>query len=143
MTARGYFDVATGRRVLLNPVSITRRDLASHVLEIIAAVRDLADGPLSIDDRFEQSDYVAWTTHQYTDCCTLASTRSYHRIPAAGDGEVGTHYAQSDFGYDSLKRRVRTVTPGGRIDRVMLDARGNVIAQHVGTDDSGTANELQ
>jgi hypothetical protein len=138
-TAQGY---ATGTApdytyTLVNPVSITRSDHNGNVLEQIQAVRASTAGKLQPTDSFPQSSYVRWTTYQYTDCCLLGSTRVYHTIPAEGAGQAGTHYDQTDFGYDSTKRRNRTVSPGGTITFQVFDVRRHVVATYVGTDDTG------
>jgi len=137
-TAQGYatgasFDTFT----LENPVSLTKLDANSQVLEQIQAVRSSTSGELSPDDSFPQSSYVRWTTNQYTDCCLLASTRVYHTIPASGSGSSGTNYDETVFGYDSSKRRNRQVTPGGTITRTVFDVRGNPWKIFVGTNDTG------
>jgi len=138
-TAAGY---ATGTApdytfTLVNPVSITRSDHNGNVLEQIQAVRASTSDKLQPTDDFPQSSYVRWTTYQYTDCCLLGSTRVYHTIPASGEGQAGAHYDQTDFGYDSIKRRNRTVSPGGTITFQVFDVRRHVVATYVGTDDSG------
>jgi hypothetical protein len=136
---RGY---ATGTSpnytyTLINPVSITRRDADGNVLEEIEAVRSSTSGRLEPSDSFPQSSYVRWTTHQYTDCCLLSATRVYHAIPASGEGTEGTNYNETQFGYNSMKRPNRTVSPGGTITFRVLDVRGQVVETYVGTDDSG------
>ena len=40
---------------------------------------------------------------QYTDCCLAASQRVYHTIPASGEGDSGTNYDETDFGYDVME----------------------------------------
>ncbi len=107
------------------------------MLEQIQAVRASTSGKLDPSDSFPQSSYVRWTTYQYTDCCRLSSTRVYHSIPTNGEGTAGTHYDQTDFGYDSSKQRNRSVSPGGTITFQVFDVHRHVIATYVGTDDSG------
>ena len=77
--------------------------------------------------------YVRWTTFQYTDCCLTASQRVYHKIPSTGTGSSGTNFDATDFGYSVMKRRNRTVTPGGTITDIVYDPRGLVLATYVGT----------
>ena len=51
-------------------------------------------------------------------------------------------YDETDFGYDVMKRRNRTVTPAGTITRLVFDPRSLVLSTWVGTDDNGaTAND--
>ena len=63
--------------------------------------------------------------------------RVYHTIPTSGDGSSGTNYDETTYGYDSLKRRNREVSPGGTITRWVRDVRDNVTAMFVGTNDTG------
>ena len=133
VSAAGYRTVADGADVLINPVSITKRDRNGNVVEEIAAVRASAAGRPSAGDAYERSDYVAWTVHEYTDCCKLAATRVYHAIPASGDGRAGAHYGETTFGYDLRDRRNREVSPGGTIAVSVFDARGLATAAYVGT----------
>jgi len=74
---------------------------------------------------------------QYTDCCLAASQRVYHTIPASGSGSSGANYDETDFGYDVMKRRNRTVTPGGTIGDVVYDPRGLILTSYIGTNDDG------
>lgn len=143
--------------MLANPVSITKADAQGRVLEQIAAVRYESSsssssssssasgspvplytpGKLSSADEFPQYSYVRWTTTQYTDCCFIASQRTYHTIPQIGTGSAGLNYDEADFGYDVRKRRIRSVSPGGTINRVVLDPRGLVLSSWTGTNDTG------
>jgi hypothetical protein len=142
---RGY---ATGTApnytfTLVNPVSITKRDAngnganGGNVTEEIQAVRSSTAGKLLPTDDFPQSTFIRWTTHQYIDCCLPASLRVYHNIPSSGEGTAGTNYDQTTFGYNSMKRRNRTVSPGGTITFHVLDVRDQIVKTYVGTDDSG------
>ena len=88
-------------------------------------------------DAYAQSDYVAWTTHFYTDCCKLSATRVYHTIPATGGGAAGANYDETTFGYDLRDRRNRTVSPGGTIAFTVFDVRSLPTAAYVGADDTG------
>ncbi|MEO8495591.1 MAG: RHS repeat-associated core domain-containing protein, partial [Planctomycetota bacterium] len=141
-SAKGY---ATGAApnytcTLVNPVRITKSDKNGNVTEQIAATRGSGvtdPGKLQPTDSFPRSSYVRWTTHQYIDFRLPVSTREYHTIPATGDGVQGTNYNQRDFGYDSMKRQNRQVTPGGTISFDVLDVRDRTIQTYIGTDDSG------
>ncbi len=86
---------------------------------------------------FPQSASTRWTTNQYTDCCLAASQRVYRKIPASGEGTSGTNYDQTNYGYTVMKRRNRTVLPGGEIAFVVHDVRGLVLKIYVGTNDNG------
>ncbi|MEI8381047.1 MAG: RHS repeat-associated core domain-containing protein [Planctomycetota bacterium] len=146
-TGQGY---ATGTSpsytyTLVDPVSITKRDANGRVNEQIQATAPSTSGTLAeiINDAgggeaaFPQSSYTRWTTSQYTDCCLAASQRVYHTIPASGSGSSGANYDETDYGYDVMKRRNRTVTPGGTITDIVYDAQGMVIGTYIGTNDDG------
>ncbi len=122
---------------LSNPVNISKTDKNGNTTERIQATRASTSGKLSPTDSFTQSSFVSWTTNQYTECCLLESMRAYHTIPLSGSGSSSTNYNQTNYGYDSMKRHNRTVTPGGTITFNVFDVRGNVIKIFVGTDDQG------
>jgi YD repeat-containing protein len=125
---------------LINPVSITKTDLAGRVQEKIQATRASSSGKLLPTDTFAQTTYTRWSTTQYTDCCYVTSQRVYHSIPATGTGTEGTNYDETAFGYDSMKRRNRTETPGGTITFNVFDSRGLVEKTYTGTDDTGATS---
>ncbi|WP_202617519.1 hypothetical protein, partial [Roseimaritima sediminicola] len=138
-TASGY---ATGSGpsytyTLINPVRIRQSDPRGNQIAEITARRGTAAGRLQPTDSFSQSSFERWTTWQYTDCCHLSSMRVYHTIPASGIGTSGTNYDQTTYGYDSLKRRNREVSPGGTITRTVFDVRDQPVGIYVGTDDTG------
>ncbi len=142
-TASGY---ATGTSpnyvyTLMNQVTLRQFDPRGKLLAQIEAVRTSTAGKLLPTDSFAQSSYTAWTTWKYTDCCFVSSLRVYHTIPASGVGTSGVNYDETTYGYDSLKRRNREVSPGGTITRLTYDVRDNVIGAYVGTNDTAaTAN---
>ncbi len=146
-SGQGY--VVAGDFVLVNPVSITKMDASGRVNEQIQAIAPSTEGTLAEiieaagggEAAFPQSSYTRWTTWQYTDCCLAASQRVYHLIPSSGEGTSGTNYDETDYGYDVLKRRNRTVTPGGTITFQVYDVRGQVIGTYIGTNDNGATNE--
>jgi len=136
---RGY---ATGSAssyafFLYNPISITVKNPANKTVQEIAATRSSPSGALLSTDSFPQSSYTRWKTYQFTECCLLASERTYFKIPSSGVGTAGTNYNETDYGYDSLKRRNRVTSPGGTITFNVFDARDNEIARYIGTDDTG------
>ncbi len=124
---QGYQATTDDRFTLINPVGITITDKASNVTDQIQAARYSAansssssssssssagvlsplpystPGALSAFDSFPQDSYVRWTTFQYTDCCIEASERVYKLIPPTGTGISGTHYDETDYGYDVMK----------------------------------------
>ncbi|MCB0818411.1 MAG: hypothetical protein KDB77_12955, partial [Flavobacteriales bacterium] len=116
-SAQGYYDVVNDTSTLINPVSITQRDAGGKVLASIAAVSSSTSGTLQAiitaagggAAAFPQSSYVRWQTTQYTECCLIASQRVYFNIPSSGEGASGTNYNQTTYGYDTMRRRNRTV----------------------------------
>ena len=164
-----YFDNATGREVrtargyavegsgggyayttnnydyhLINPVSITKTDLKGNVLEQIEAKTSVltgtADEMFGSEITFTQADYTRWHTYQYTDCCRVLSERVYHEIPTSGEGLKTTNYAETGYRYNSDKKRIATISPGGTITRNVLDDRNNVIETWIGTNDTGATD---
>ncbi|MEM9701761.1 MAG: hypothetical protein AAF907_04895, partial [Planctomycetota bacterium] len=137
-SAAGYQKVSDGSFTLIDPISRTRRDRNGNVIEEITAKRTLAvqDKPTA-GDHYDRTDWKAWTTHEYSDCCKLAATRVYHTIPASGEGVAGTNYDETTFGYDLRNRRNRTVSPGGTIAITLFDALGRQTASYMGTNDTG------
>ena len=144
--------------ILVNPVSITKTDAGGRVDETLQAVSSETEGTLqdilaeyAADDRcgtdptfgtpplcgFPQTSYCRWTTYQYTDCCLMASKRVYHNIPDSGEGSVNTNFDETEFGYDLMKRLVRTVSPGGTITDLVREIRGLVVSAWIGTNDDG------
>ena len=138
-TASGYATRTSPSYVytLINPVTLRQFDPRGKLLAQIEAVRSSTAGKLLPTDSFAQSAYTAWTTWKYTDCCFVSSLRVYHTIPASGVGTSGVNYNETTYGYDSLKRRNRVVSPGGTITRLVHDVRDNVIGTYVGTNDTG------
>ena len=133
-SAQGYRDEQSGTDTLVGPVSILRRNPKGHPLERITAVRSSSSGKLTAADTFSQSSTTSLGRRiKYSDCCTLISQRTYHTIPASGEGiPAETHYDETQFGYDSLKRRNRTVSPGGTIRLTVHNVRSQQVAMYVG-----------
>jgi YD repeat-containing protein len=122
---------------LVNPVRISKLDLAGRVVEEIQAIRSSTAGPISADDVFVQADYCRWSKTAYDDRGRLVSQRVYHHIPASGDGTPAVDYGETTYGYDDMSRRYVTVSPAGTISRTVYDTRGLVVAAWVGTNDTG------
>ena len=108
---------------LINPVSIAKYDTEGNLLESIRAARASTAGRLSADDSFDQASYVAWTTRQFHPYISgrLISSRLYHDIPESGEGDEGTHYSQTRYGYDWMGRQNAQTAPGGTITRTVFD----------------------
>ena len=152
-TATGYQTVADGAFTLVNPVTISRSDLAGRPQETIRAVRRQTDpnappvppeqaallspGEPTAADAFTRADSVAWTTRLYTGCCRLSEVRVYHDIPQVANGLPGHNYVRTYYGYDAAKRQNLVVTPGGTATRTVFDHAGRPVESWVGTNDSG------
>ncbi|MCL2120048.1 MAG: hypothetical protein FWH27_16650, partial [Planctomycetaceae bacterium] len=140
MHASGYVtvDPKTGleKVVLVNPVSITIRNVAGKVQEEILAARDKAEGRLLATDKFPQSSYVSWTKHVY-EGGNLVTTRVYTTIPLTGDGVQGKNYDETVYQYDGFGRQNQTIAPNGLITKQKLDWRGHAVEIRQGADESG------
>jgi len=141
----GSGSVGSYEYTLINPVSISKQNRDGHVLEEIQAV---ATGSLPVADMLEflrdasftQNDYTRWTTYSYIDCCTLASERVYHDIPASGLGTDAANYDVTRYAYDEEKRRIRVISSGGTITRPVFSSVGwdSVPTKtYIGTNDTG------
>ena len=135
--ATGFYPTYT--YTLVNPVTIRIADKVGKPLDDIQAVRSTS-GRLSPTDTFSQGSYVRWTTYQYTDCCLLESQRQYRLIPTSGIGSPGTNYDETTFGYDVMKRRNQTITPGGTINFTVFDVRNQPVQLQVGTNNTSANN---
>ncbi|MBS0208875.1 MAG: RHS repeat-associated core domain-containing protein [Planctomycetes bacterium] len=125
---------------LVNPVAITINDLARRAIDTIAAARCSTSGPLDAGDCFDQASWTRWTRQTYDNAGQLISSQAYHTIPASGSGQAGVNYDETEFGYDAMGRKNRTVTPGGTISRSTFDVRGRTTGSYIGTDDYGATN---
>lgn len=143
-SAQGY---VTGEGVnaswfVLGAVSITRRNGQDHVTDEIQASRDCSNGPLAAAEFYPRERWTRWTHHEYATGGELVETRVYHRIPTSpsGIGFEGEDYNSTRFGYDSVGRKNREVSPGGTITRIVYNAQGWVTERWVGTDDAGATD---
>ncbi|MFM7213877.1 MAG: RHS repeat-associated core domain-containing protein [Verrucomicrobiota bacterium] len=137
---QGYQKTSDSSFTLVNPVRITRQDAAGRVTDEIGATRGstvTSSGKLQASDSLPQSGWVSWSKNVYAGAPGLASTRSYFVIPSTGEGTAGTHYNQQIFGYDNMRRKIRTLAPDGTITRYVFNPLGWVTELWVGTDDTG------
>lgn len=116
----------------LAPVSATTADAAGSQLRVITARlpetgTSYGPGPIPqdrwlkrLDNCIDRHDQLVWT-------------RTYHRVPASGDGLNGPDFSQQDFGYDAAGRRIWSRSGGGTIQRRTFDYRGLVVQEQVGT----------
>jgi RHS repeat-associated protein len=139
--AAGYATGSAGAyaHTTVNPVSITIHDEAQRVTEVITASRS-GTGRLSSSDSFPQSSYLSWTVNHYNNKSQLGYTREYSSILSSGDGINGTHYVQTNYGYDWMGHLNRIQSPGGTITRRLFDNFGNLLEVWVGTNDSGATD---
>lgn len=144
-SSQGYA-VGDGYRTL-GPITIIQRDLRNQITDVIQCSNP---GGYKIDggDRFPQSNWTKWTRSLYSDQSLLLATCAYHAIPSS-DREVDQNpvlgfkndeYLEMSYGYDVQNRLNKTVTPGGTIMRMVLDARGLVTERWVGTNDAGATD---
>ena len=127
---------------LINPVRISRFDLAGRLIARIEALRANTNGPLTATDTFPQNTWTRWSATFYDNQSRLIKQRLYHLMPTSGSGEGSspTNYAETVFGYDVMGRRNRVVTPGGTITRTVFHSRGWERSTWVGTNDSGATD---
>jgi YD repeat-containing protein len=67
-------------------------------------------------------------------------SRVYTTIPSSIGGESASNYDKALFGYDTMGRRYRSVTPAGTIARTVFNARGLAIEMWSGTDDNSAGS---
>lgn len=153
-TAKGYVTAeGTGENcILVNPVSITRRDADGNTIDQIQAVRGCIDGSgcactcpsdvavetsgrLTAGECFSQASWTRWTHRELDHAGRLTASRVYHAIPADGSGHKDSNYGETQYRYDEAGRRNCTVSPGGTITRNVFDALNRSTATWVGTND--------
>jgi RHS repeat-associated protein len=122
---------------LVGPVSIRQMDACDRVIDLIEAVRVHPNGKLKATDQFPQNSWTRWTSFNYDINSRLTWQRVYFLIPANGEGNANVNYNETDYGYDTMGRQIKTVTPAGTITRRVLAPRGKVLSEWVGTDDNG------
>jgi len=127
--------------VTVGTVRMVWRDYAGRITDEIEAVRKCECGSLASEESFPRSTWRRWTHYRHDLWGRPQSTRVYHRIPLSGDGEEGSDYDETRYGYDLMGRQNRTVTPGGTITRLVRDSRGLVTGQWVGTNDHGASDD--
>lgn len=142
LSAQGFLSGSstTPQATLVNPVSITRNNLANQPVDKIQAVRPPTTGRLSAADDFPQQAWTRWTHQIYDRAGRLVAQRVYSCIPRCGDGLATTNYDETDYGHDSMGRRNRTVTPNGTITRQVFDARDRTVSTWIGTNDDGATD---
>lgn len=129
---------------LVQPVNVLKLDHAGRTTARIQAVRGSgSSGKLDRCDTFPQSSWSRWTQFNYDQNSRLDWQRVYFDIPTSGSGASGTNYDQTSFGYNSMLRQNREVTPGGTITKLDFNTMGWMTARYVGTNDaSGGGNNM-
>jgi len=125
---------------LVNPVSIQINPVDELERRSIAAITDNIDAPLDPDDEFPQLSWVRLSVDLFNIHSQQTASRTYHHIPAAGDGSAGTNYLETVFGYDVMNRRNRVVSAAGTITWSVFDVRSNVVSTWIGTNDDGATD---
>jgi RHS repeat-associated protein len=100
-------------------------------------------------DPMPQSRWTRWTRSLYNEGGLRLAVRRYVKIPNSDrevdgqpvEGFAGVDYLQESFGYDSMLRVNRTVSPGGTVRRSVFDAHGLVLEGWVGTNDTGATDD--
>ncbi|SKA77159.1 RHS repeat-associated core domain-containing protein [Prosthecobacter debontii] len=87
-----------------------------------------------------QTRWTRWQQNKLDAWGRILETRVYHSIPVSGPGVQGTNFDAQTFQYDVMGRLRRSVSPGGTINRSVLDARSLLIATWIGTDDAGATD---
>ena len=157
-TAQGYAEYNSGNAAwdiftLVGPITITKYDLDGRLTQSIAAEYDddLADF-LDGTETPAQADYCGWSVNKYTKTRLTKTAVYFDASGASGDSDAdgfvgveGTHYNVTETGYEDLGdsqmyRQNSTVSAGGTITRVVLDARGLVQSTWIGTNDAGATD---
>jgi RHS repeat-associated protein len=136
----GYVTGSSGSYsyTLVNPVSITLRDLSGRVTDQIQAKVTPESVPLGAGEELPSQDaWSRWQKSHYDDQGHQVWDRRYVLIPDLGEGLPGANYNETSYGYDVRGRRIRTMSPGGTIQRTVLNARGWQLENWVGTNDNG------
>lgn len=131
----------------LGPVYISQWDLRNRLTDEVQS-SNLGGEKIDGGDRFPQSCWTKWTRRLYSDEGLLLAACAYHTIPSS-DREVdqnpvlgfkNDNFLETAYGYDVQDRRNKTVSPGGTITRVVLNARSLVTEQWIGTNDIGATD---
>jgi RHS repeat-associated protein len=120
----------------IGSTSITRSNDSGLVVDQIQAVRASDSGPLTTTEVFPQSTWNRWTHNVYDTWNRLYASLLYYQIPAVDAGDAGINYLQTIYGYDIMGRQNRVIQPSGTIQRMVYEARGLVVSNWTGTDDT-------
>ena len=141
---RGYCSTASGTAyTLINPVSIQKYDHEDRVVESIQAARGsslTSSGKLVASDTFAQSSYSRWTVNAYSDQSRLTSTKVYNKINPTSGSPL---FDETLYGYDSMGRQNRVLSPGGTITATVYDVRNLVTQISIGTDDTVSTSNMR
>jgi YD repeat-containing protein len=130
----------TGGSYTLGTATLRQLDYANHELESIEASRACECGPLSASEAFPQSSWKRRRRDFYDAAAYRDESRVWHVIPATGEGFEDTNYYATRYGRDAMGRENRVASPGGTIQRSVIDARGLAASAWIGTNDNGATN---
>jgi len=131
------WDASTSKPIL--PVQVTVTNDSNQTTETYSVdptnvtFSSIPDG----SETLPQSAYVEWTKYNYNDQGQMEWLRSYHNIPASGEGEIATNYYQTTYAYDAQGQKILITAPTGAKTYTVYDQQGRTIETWVGTDATG------
>jgi YD repeat-containing protein len=130
----------SGGLYTLGTVTLRRLNFANREVEAIEAARACECGPISPTEAFPQSAWKRWRREFYNAADYRDESRVWHVIPVTGEGFENTNYYATRYGRDAIGRENRVASPGGTINRSVIDARGLIASVWIGTNDTGATN---
>lgn len=130
----------SGGLYTLGTATLRRLKYAGQELEVIEAARACNCGPLSPSEVFPQSGWKRWRREFFNVAAYRDESRVWYVIPATGEGFENVNYYATRYGRDTLGRQNRVLSPGGTINRQVIDARGLTLSVWIGTNDTGATN---
>lgn len=137
-TAKG--GSTSGGFYTLGTVTLRQLDFSNRELQSVEASRACECGPISPSEVFPQATWKRWRREFYNAAGYRDESRVWHVIPATGEGFENTNYYATRYGRDAMGRENRVASPGGTINRSVIDARGLVASVWIGTNDTGATN---
>lgn len=137
-TAKG--GSTSGGFYTLGTVTLRQLDFSNRELQSVEASRACECGPISPSEVFPQATWKRWRREFYNAAGYRDESRVWHVIPVTGEGFENTNYYATRYGRDAMGRENRVASPGGTINRSVIDARGLVASVWIGTNDTGATN---
>lgn len=125
----------------LGTVTLRRLDYSNREVEVVEAARACECGPISPNEAFPQSAWKRWRREFYNAAAYRDESRVWHGIPATGEGFENTNFYATRYGRDAMGRENRVASPGGTINRSVIDARGLTASVWIGTNDTGATDD--